>query len=87
MDAGGEEREGCEVMTDVATEDTNDERDERGQASAALAAAIVRLSSNIGVDPTARVRASAAADLQSELTRRSADVLAADKARRVGGLH
>jgi hypothetical protein len=74
-------------MTDLAPEDINDERDEREQARAALVGAIVRMSTAIGLDQTSRVLASVAADLQSELNKRAADVLAADRARRVGGLH
>jgi hypothetical protein len=73
-------------MTDLAPEDT-EQRSERDQASAALAAAITRLAAVIGIDHTARVLGSVAADLQSEFIKRSSDVLAADKARRVGGLH
>lgn len=67
--------------------DHTEQSNEREQASAALSAAIVRMSAALGLENTARVLASLGANLQEESTTRSADVLAADKARRAGGLH
>lgn len=74
-------------MTGLTPEAT-EQRDERDQASAALAAAITRLATAIGLEQAARVLGSVAVDLQAELTKRTAaDVLASERARQAGGLH
>lgn len=70
------------------TEPENEEHsNEREQASAALVAAIVRLVAAIGADHTARVLRSVGTDLPAELKSRADDVVAADIARRAGGLN